>query len=75
MPVVTPCSRPGCTTLTLGEFCLAHAQAPSREFPRGRPASFGTVGAAAARPLLDGWPARPGTHVLRAAGAASATAP
>ena len=24
MPVVRECSHPGCTTLTMGELCLAH---------------------------------------------------
>jgi hypothetical protein len=32
------CSFPGCETLTLGDYCLAHEQpVTSRAWPRGRP--------------------------------------
>jgi hypothetical protein len=26
MPVVQPCSEPGCSTLTIGDLCLEHEQ-------------------------------------------------
>jgi hypothetical protein len=38
MPIVTHCTVPGCETLTLGPFCLAHDEPTTRIFVRGRPA-------------------------------------
>jgi hypothetical protein len=28
VPMIHPCSRPECETLTMGEFCLEHEQQP-----------------------------------------------
>lgn len=60
------CSEPGCSTRTIGAFCVAHEPAaPQRVFPRGRPyrlkhremlASVGRIGRTTDREvvLLDG---------------------
>lgn len=50
MPVVHQCARPGCGTLTMGEFCLEHElaarqseQTPSEQRLRLRGRGAGTV--------------------------------
>jgi hypothetical protein len=38
MPVATRCEFPGCGTLTVGAYCVAHEdRTEPRSFPRGRP--------------------------------------
>jgi len=37
MSLVNPCIEPGCSTLCIGLFCVAHDAPPQQEFPRGRP--------------------------------------
>jgi hypothetical protein len=37
MGMISRCIEPGCTTLCIGLFCVAHDAVPDREFPRGRP--------------------------------------
>ncbi|HEX6761572.1 MAG TPA: hypothetical protein VF094_02100 [Gaiellaceae bacterium] len=36
-PLLQTCARPGCSTLTMGELCLAHELPVLRTFGRGRP--------------------------------------
>lgn len=35
--MVTTCAEPGCSTLTLGRLCIAHAPKVTQVFVRGRP--------------------------------------
>jgi hypothetical protein len=35
--MISPCAEPGCSMLSMGLFCIAHAPKPDRVFPRGRP--------------------------------------
>jgi len=35
--ILRTCSHPGCTTLTMGNLCLAHETPVKRSFMRGRP--------------------------------------
>jgi len=37
MPIVTPCTAPGCVTLTMGPLCVEHDVPVTRVFVRGRP--------------------------------------
>lgn len=37
MPIVTQCTAPGCTTLTMGSLCMEHDVPVTRDFVRGRP--------------------------------------
>jgi hypothetical protein len=37
MGMISRCIEPGCTTLCIGLFCVAHDAVPQVEFPRGRP--------------------------------------
>jgi hypothetical protein len=37
MPIVNPCSHPGCSTLSIGELCVEHEPAPAVALLRGRP--------------------------------------
>ena len=49
MPLVHECGRPGCTTLTMGTFCLAHeAPEPVAGRPRPRPTALPFLAAALA---------------------------
>ena len=50
MAVISRCIEPGCTTLCIGLFCIAHDAPPQIEFPRGRP--WPPVGAAQASPTV-----------------------
>jgi hypothetical protein len=34
MPLVHPCSEPGCSTLTIGDFCLEHEQLAQERLAR-----------------------------------------
>jgi len=34
MPVVHPCSEPGCSTLTMGDLCLEHEQLAQERLAR-----------------------------------------
>lgn len=36
-PLLSVCSHPGCTTLTMGDTCVEHDMPVLVEFPRGRP--------------------------------------
>jgi hypothetical protein len=36
-PLLTPCSAPGCSTLTMGGTCVEHDLPVTTVFPRGRP--------------------------------------
>ncbi|HEX5583898.1 hypothetical protein [Gaiella sp.] len=36
-PLLTPCSAPGCSTLTMGGTCVEHDVPVTTIFPRGRP--------------------------------------
>jgi len=36
-PMLHPCSRADCCTLTLGDFCVDHETPVRRSFVRGRP--------------------------------------
>lgn len=55
MPVVHPCTRPGCATLTIGAFCLEHNEfttkqsvhRPTEQRRRRRAGSAWTVAAIA----------------------------
>jgi hypothetical protein len=37
MAIVTPCTAPGCETLTMGPLCIEHDVPVTRVFVRGRP--------------------------------------
>jgi hypothetical protein len=37
MAIADACTAPGCTTLTIGPFCIAHDIVVPGEFSRGRP--------------------------------------
>ena len=37
MGMISRCIEPGCTTLCIGLFCVAHDAVPQVDFPRGRP--------------------------------------
>jgi len=37
MSMIGPCLEPGCSTLCMGLFCIAHEPRPELPFPRGRP--------------------------------------
>ncbi len=57
--MIRMCIEPGCTTLCIGLFCVAHDAVPQVEFPRGRPwppsgtAQSGESGRAATEPVLE----------------------
>jgi hypothetical protein len=36
-PLLTPCTAPGCSTLTMGGTCVEHDVPVTTVFPRGRP--------------------------------------
>ena len=36
-PLLSVCSHPGCTTVTMGGTCVEHDAPVNIEFPRGRP--------------------------------------
>jgi hypothetical protein len=40
MPLVRACSTPGCSTLTMGEFCVEHERLASRRFATRTAALF-----------------------------------
>jgi hypothetical protein len=37
MSMISTCIEPGCSTLCIGLFCVAHDARPTVEYPRGRP--------------------------------------
>jgi hypothetical protein len=37
MPVISTCIEPGCSTLCIGLFCVAHDATPRVMYTRGRP--------------------------------------
>ena len=49
MPIVSRCSAPGCTTVTVGPLCIAHSAPVQAVFTRGRP----YLPARADRPLAE----------------------
>jgi hypothetical protein len=59
MGMISRCIEPGCTTLCIGLFCVAHDAVPQVEFPRGRPwppvgrAQTEDAGRAAVEPVLE----------------------
>lgn len=58
MPLIRSCSEPGCTTLTMGELCLAHEHALLLEQPVRRRAVPYLALVAAAAGLLAAFAAR-----------------
>lgn len=48
MPIVSPCSAPGCSTLTIGEYCLAHEHPPEAAQRPGRGVALAALAAALA---------------------------
>jgi hypothetical protein len=58
MPIIRPCSDPGCATLTMGELCLAHEHARLAEQPLRRRAIPYVALVAAAAGLLAAFAAR-----------------
>jgi hypothetical protein len=40
MPLVRACSAPGCSTLTMGEFCVEHEQLANTRFAKRSAALF-----------------------------------
>jgi hypothetical protein len=59
MGMISRCIEPGCTTLCIGLFCVAHDAVPQVEFPRGRPwppsgtAQPANAAPAVAEPVLE----------------------
>jgi len=37
LPMISRCKEPGCSTIGMGTFCIAHTPKPNRVFLRGRP--------------------------------------
>jgi hypothetical protein len=37
VPMISRCLEPGCSTIAMGPFCIAHTPKPDRIFVRGRP--------------------------------------